>query len=468
MARTRIADAASSLTLRGRCLVAAGVTLGLVGALLGERALVELAAFVLALPVISALGVARQRFRIATRRTVTPARLQRGDDADVLLEVANTDRRFGGLWVLTEQLPPELGSRPQFVIERLASRATAALPYRLHGGRRGRFTLGPIRLRLVDPFGLVLRTAAGSDTAGLLVTPRVRPLQGGGPLAGVGGNGGEGSRRSIAVHGEDDVSTREYRYGDDLRLVNWRATARTGELMVRLEERPWRAAASLFLDTRVSAHLLGGDVSAAAGDPAAPPDTLEWAVEAAASIGVHLVGRGAGLRVVTDGGELTTPLHHGPLGPEELLEGLAEVRGSRHAGLHVGMEALRRTGVDGPAVCLLGLVSPEDVSALVHARSGPGTDVAVVVDVAAWLDAGATRGRRPLTPAARTELCRRQQQAVELLRAAGWQVVAVRPDQSVEQVWGQLSEPDGGAGAAAPSVRAPGGRPIRPVGQVPA
>ena len=43
MARTRIADAASALTLRGRCLVAAGVTLALLGALLGERGLLQLA-----------------------------------------------------------------------------------------------------------------------------------------------------------------------------------------------------------------------------------------------------------------------------------------------------------------------------------------------------------------------------------------------------------------------------------------
>jgi uncharacterized protein (DUF58 family) len=335
------------------------------------------------------------------------------------------------------------------VVERLASGATAPLRYRLHGGRRGRFALGPVRLRLVDPFGLVLRTAAGSDTATLLVTPRVLPLQGSGALTGAGGNGGEGGRRSIAVHGEDDVSTREYRYGDDLRLVHWRATARTGELMVRLEERPWRAAASLFLDSRLTAHLLGGEVRGPAGDPAAPPDTLEWVVEAAASIGVHLLRRGAGLRVLTDSGELTTALGRGPLGPEELLERLAELGGSRYAGLQVGVEALRRGGVDGPAICLLGLVGPDDVHALARARSGPGTDVAVLVDAAAWLDAGATRGRRSLSPAARAELCTRQQQASDLLRAAGWQVTAVRPDQTVAEVWSLLSGPDSGLGSAA-------------------
>lgn len=437
MARTRLADAASSLTLRGRCLVAAGVTLVLLGALLGERALVQLALFVLALPVVSAIGVARQRFRVATRRTVTPARLPRGGTADVLLEVANTDRRPGGLWLLTEQLPAELGTRPRFVVERLTSGATAPLRYRLHGTRRGRFALGPLRLRLVDPFGLVLRTAAGSDTAALLVVPRVRPLEGSGSLSGAGGSGGEGARRSIAVHGEDDVSTREYRYGDDLRLVHWRATARTGELMVRLEERPWRAAATLFLDSRATAHLLGSSVTAPA-DPAAPQDTLEWVVEAAASIGTHLLRRGAGLRVVTDGGELTPALGQGQLGPEELLERLAVLGGSRSPGLQAGAEAMRRSSVEGPAICLLGLVDPDDVLALTRARSGPGTDVAVLVDPAGWLDAGATRGRRPLSPAARAEVCTRQARAADLLRAAGWQVVLVGPDRPVEQVWAQL------------------------------
>jgi uncharacterized protein (DUF58 family) len=444
VARSRLADAASSLTPRGRCLVAGGGTLCLLGALLGERALVQLALFVLALPVLSAVGVTRQRFRLATRRTVTPSRMPRGGDADVLLEITNTDRRAGGLWELVEQLPAELGRRPRFVVERLSSGATAALRYPLHGGRRGRFPLGPLRLRLVDPFGLVLRTAAGSDTAALLVVPRVRPLSGSGGLAGGGGSGGEGARRSIAVHGEDDVSTREYRHGDDLRMVHWRATARTGELMVRLEERPWRAAATLLVDTRGTAHLTGGTAAGTAGDPAPPTDTLEWVVEAAASIGAHLLRRGAGLRVVADTGDLSglgTRGARGPIGADDLLDRLAELAPSRLTGLDLAVEALRRTAADGPVLCLLGLVTPDDAAALIRARSGPGTGVAVVADAVSWLDAGALRGRRPLGAGARTEVLQRQDAAVRLLRAAGWQVLTAGADQSVEQVWAQLGAP---------------------------
>ncbi|WP_324277397.1 DUF58 domain-containing protein [Blastococcus brunescens] len=109
----------------------------------------------------------------------------------------------------------------------------------------------------------------------------MRPLGTGGPAGGHGG-GGEGSRRTIAVHGEDDVSIREYRQGDDLRKVHWRATARTGELMVRLEERPWRAQATLFLDTRARAHLVsprrpaGDDAPSSAPTATRPRRRTAW------------------------------------------------------------------------------------------------------------------------------------------------------------------------------------------------
>ncbi|MFL6102008.1 MAG: DUF58 domain-containing protein, partial [Actinomycetes bacterium] len=134
----------SSLTTRGRCLVGAGGALFLLGVLLGEQALVQLAVFVLGLPVISAVIVARERFRLASRRTLTPARLPRGETADVVLEVTNADTRPGGLWVLSEQLPPDLGTSPRFVVDRLPGGGTAVLGYRVRGDRRGRHALGPL------------------------------------------------------------------------------------------------------------------------------------------------------------------------------------------------------------------------------------------------------------------------------------------------------------------------------------
>jgi hypothetical protein len=61
-------------------------------------------------------------------------------------------------------------------------------------------------------------------------------------------------------------------------------------------------------------------------------------------------------------------------------------------------------------------------------------------------------------------VCTRQQQAVDLLRSAGWQVAVVRPDQSVAEVWSLLGGPDTG-----PSGAATYGTPsVSSAGQVPA
>jgi uncharacterized protein (DUF58 family) len=440
----------SSLTVRGRCVVAGAGTLLVVGAVLGERPLVQLAVFTLALPLLSALAVAREQFRLSARRTVTPPRVPRGQTADVVLEIANADTRTGGLWVLTEQLPGELGTSPGFVVERLAAGARTTLRYRVHGHRRGRHVLGPLRLRLVDPFGLVERSAVGADSAPLLVVPRVRPLGAGGPAGGHGG-GGEGSRRSIAVHGEDDVSTREYRHGDDLRMVHWRATARTGELMVRLEERPWRAQATLFLDTRARAHLVAprgrphGPTALVrpgpAGDDAPPPDSLEWVVEAAASIGTDLARRGAVLRAVTDAGELRPSSGRGQLSAEDLLDRLAGVGPSRVSGLDVGVEQLCRAAGEGPVICLLGAVGPDDVVSLIRGRSGPTTDLAVLTDIESWADPGSGRGRRGPSAHSRGALASQRADAATLLRAAGWRVAVARADTGIPDVWATLGAP---------------------------
>ena len=439
-----VAAALASLTLRGRCLVAAGLTLLLLGVLLGETPLVQVAVFVLALPLLSAVAVARHRFRVASRRTVTPARVPRGQDAEVLLELGNAGRGTGGLWLLAETLPRELGPTPEFVVDRLPGGRTATLHYRVHGGRRGRYRLGPLRLRLVDPFGLVLRSVVGADTAALVVVPRVVPLGPGGPGSGHGG--GAGARRSLAVHGEDDVSTRPYRHGDDLRKVHWRATARTGELMVRLEERPWRAQATLLLDTRARAHLTARPQPAdrrpaATGPGTPPPDSLEWLVEAAASIGTELIARGATLRLVTEGVELAGASPAAGLGADELLDRLAGVSPSRLAGLGPGVALLTRAAGEGPVVALLGAIGPDEAAELVRVRSGPAADLAVLTDIGSWVEAEGARRRRPVGAAARAELTRQQEAATDLLRAGGWQVAVAGAGDTVADVWAELVRP---------------------------
>src|SRR5207244_11657470 len=142
--------------------------------------------------------------------------------------------------------------------------------------------------RRTEPFGLCELIRSFTTVDKLTVIPQIHPL----PmvrLVGEYAGTGDSRARSVAVHGEDDAATREYRNGDDLRRVHWRSTARVGELMVRREEQPWESRATVVLDTRTRAHRGEG-----------PTASFEWAVSAIASIAVHLREGGYRLRLVTD------------------------------------------------------------------------------------------------------------------------------------------------------------------------
>ncbi len=187
----------------------------------------------------------------------------------------------------------------------------------------------------------------------LIVTPVVEPL----PIVHLGGEwagSGESRARSVSAAGEDDVATREYRHGDDLRRVHWRSTAKQGELMVRREEQPWQSRCTLLLDTRSIAHRGEGMTS-----------SFEWAVSAAASVGVHLSRRGYAVRLVLDTGATIASASHDPglgIGQFEgaLLDALAVVQPSGVDTIRTAAESLRRGGGDGLVVAVLGAMRTDE------------------------------------------------------------------------------------------------------------
>src|SRR5690606_20067807 len=275
------------LTPRGRAFLAAALAAAGSAIILGERDLMRVAVLLTALPLLAAVYVARSRYRLSCSRTLSPARIPVGAQARVQLRLHNLSRLMTGTLLLEDRLPYALGSRPRLVLERLAAHQASAVAYTVRAEVRGRYDVGPLSVRLTDPFGLceLIRSFPGVDR--LTVIPQVVALPGD-RLTGEHTGSGERRARSMAVHGEDDAATRAYRHGDDLRRVHWRSTARVGELMVRGEEQPWESRATVVLDTRAYAHRGDG-----------PTASFEWAVSAAASIAVHLRHLGYRLRLVT-------------------------------------------------------------------------------------------------------------------------------------------------------------------------
>jgi uncharacterized protein (DUF58 family) len=106
------------------------------------------------------------------------------------------------------------------------------LTYRIPTEQRGLIELGPLRVERADHFGLASSGAFIGVSHEVLVFPRRIDV----PFPHLDSAGSIGQRlrlRSFASSGSEFHSQREYVPGDDLRRINWKASARTSELIVR-------------------------------------------------------------------------------------------------------------------------------------------------------------------------------------------------------------------------------------------
>ncbi|MGZ4445080.1 MAG: DUF58 domain-containing protein [Nocardioides sp.] len=426
-------EALAGLTVRGRAFLAAGVTAVVCAMLLGQPALTRVGVLVLSLPLVTAAVVARSRYRLALVRTVTPQLVAAGQPARVTLALSNEGRTPSGVLLLEDQVPYVLGTRPRFVLEGIGQGWHRHVSYQVRSDVRGRFEIGPMSVRVSDPFGLVELNRAFRTTVPLTVTPRTVALPSI-PLGGAWTGSGDNRPRAFATGSAEDVTVREYRRGDDLRRVHWRSSARVGELMVRREEQPWQSRATLVVDNRVLSHRGAGLAS-----------SLEAAVSAAASIAVHLAHRGFMVRLVTATGEDPGSSWHfrdADLNTGPLMEALAVVGAVHQPRLDTGWLAEHSYG--GLTVAVFGALEPVDAPVLRRMRLHAGSALAVAVDVEAWGSTPAGTGG-----------------AVPLLAQQGWRAVALQPRDRLDTVWQELGRSAARTGSSGAPAAADGPRVAR-------
>lgn len=400
------------LTTRGRALLGAGVVLFAAGVAFGFRDLTRFGVLGIALPLVSAAVVRTRRTRMRIERRIAPERVSVDQTASVVVTLTNVATTTSPLMLAEERLAYLLGDRPRFVVGRIAPGRTRSVSYTVRSALRGRHQLGPLGVRVQDPFGLARRDAVLEGTADHVVLPQVTALTANRkPSSGVGSEGEQA--HLIALHGEDDVTIREYRDGDDLRRIHWPATARTGELMVRQEDRPAQRRAVVLLDPRPEAHAGNG-----------PASSFEWAVRATASVAVHLHHFGYAVHLVcvetvADGRASAA------MAAEEILDVLSVTATRPDNGdddlLHAA-QSLSAAG--GLVVVVLGASDPRVTGRVATLRQPGITGLAFVLDTGAF---GAAPAADPVTA------------HVDVLRLAGWRVVPVDSDEDVSRAWAALT-----------------------------
>lgn len=388
-----------SLTFRGKALIAVGCGLAVGAGLSGQRDVLRVAVLILALPIISAFLASRAHFRLGADRTVTPTHVPVGTAAAVTLTVTNlADRRTPTL-LLRERVAPSLGSSVDCVLEHVEPRGTRSTTFSITGSQRGRFDIGPLSVTAVDPFGLIRLTRAFRSTQSVLVVPRIHDLDGGVDADRRGR--GDGSAVALSSSGADDVIPREYRAGDDLRRIHWRASAHSDELLVRREEEPWTRHATICVS--VEAERTPG--------PESPGET---ALSMAASVAAHLLALGWSLRMDALDGRTLVPHASGATGHARVLEALADVRSA-------GSDPTTplRTGTDLTIAIIPARADRVRLLPPVHHRS-----LAFVVDLDAWALGGMDAGT-----------------ALDRLRADGWHAAAIGPGgTAMAAAWRQATD----------------------------
>ncbi|MGW4485571.1 DUF58 domain-containing protein [Amycolatopsis sp. NPDC004368] len=405
--------ALSGLTTRGRCLLAAGIAAAVCSLVLNERDLLRVAVFVVALPLLVAAFISATRLRLGASRALRPERVSVGAGGEVHLELWRSGRLPGGEVLLEDGVPYALGSRPRFVVERLPHDRRVLLRYPLQPMLRGIQQVGPLRATITDPFGLCEFERELIGHSRLVVVPRVVGLWGLPGGAGVGA-GDDGTVRLHAGQGEPDVIVRHYRTGDDMRKVHWRSTARRDEVMVRVEERPWRGGTTVLIDHRAAAHHGTG-----------PTASLEWAVSFAASVALHLRRSGHRVRLVTEHGiTLADAPGDGGEGYDNVvLDSLAALQPAHQRDVTLGHDPAEGQEL----IAVLGTVSAESVHELARYRPRGVRSLAVLLDTPAWAGSGPSDQQAAATA-----------DAAELLRASGWGVVIAEPQTPMPQAWAEL------------------------------
>src|SRR5258705_5529636 len=261
----------------------------------GNNLLYLLASLLLALIIVSGI-VSKQSSRRLRLAAVIREEIYAVGTTALGVRVANGKR-----WLPSYSVTLEAGEL-RLYLDRLRAGEERLLAWDATFAARGRQRLRGLRVVTRFPCGLFVKTGRLILDEEVLVFPAVVPVDAARRRALAGGGARPVRRRG---RGHDLYNLRDYRSGDDRRMIHWRSSAKTGTLVVRELE------AETALDTRI---LLVGD---GARDAA----RLEAALSEAASLAAHLTRADAAIEMVGPGVHL--PGRRGRAHLRRVLRGLA-------------------------------------------------------------------------------------------------------------------------------------------------
>ena len=251
---------------------------------------------------------------VTYRRTLGQQRAVFGEEVAMDVEIVN-DKLLPLTWLhVADEVPPALSVQGGTVLPGRSGlyselhHLLPLLPYQRVRRRltvvcnsRGAHTFGPTSLRSGNPVGYREQFARVRDCAELLVYPKVFRLA----YPALVSRMPLGEHRALRDSLRDPsrpAGVREYRAGDPLRHVDWRATARSTALLVRVHEPTAALRVAVFSDLS----------NPRSGEGGSDHEIAEFAIAVTASVVTDLSNRGAATGLYSSGTVRGRPVARNP------------------------------------------------------------------------------------------------------------------------------------------------------------
>ena len=356
-------------TRKAAILLTSGISLILIGMMISNFQLM-----IVGLTFISFLAIngwVEGHSDLAIKRDVSAVNVYKGDDINVVLTLTNKSYRRTQQLEVFDNVPHEMKMRKGINLMRmnLGPGQTATIRYTVRCPLRGHYTIGPTSIRYRNTFNLFVSETSVGDRSDITVFPQVIDVEEALIRSDVPKMYTGATTLKTPGQGMEFYALREYFPGDSFRSINWKAFARTGELMVNEKTRDAVTDVFIILDTRDVARI--GTVL---------KNPLEMGTVAAASIANYFIKRRDSVSLVTYGERMDfLPPETGDKQHYKVLSQLAAVESKGSMPLQAVTNALSpRISRGSPVFIISSLEGDGTTLSAIRNLSGKGHEVIVL------------------------------------------------------------------------------------------
>ena len=267
---------------------------------------------------------------------------------------------------LHETLPVALVGPNSFQsVIHLGPRAAANFEYFVEARKRGYYPIGPLSISTGDILGLSDTLLGQSPPEALVVYPKIIPFS----SMDLPSKSPQGTLRHTLPLFEDPTRVfgkRGYTSGDSLRRIDWKATATSGRLQVKLFEPSIALETCILLNLNAEDYYYRSRIDSTELAIVIAASISNWIVDKKQMVGMLANGRDP---LTADGKPQLIPPHKGKRHLMQILEALARVEISENSDLGPLLQAQRYQLAWGTTLIVItGMIADHVLDELYQAR----------------------------------------------------------------------------------------------------